>query len=193
MRDFALPFDWVQSNIHCIQRCFEENFEKFHTNLRLDAKRTRVIDEYGFEFPHDYPLDESVSTDVIGTGVFGEEEGKTIVPTWENLCGLVREKYDRRIQRFKTIVQDTTTPIIVLCRYGTEDVKTLQQLFLKYYGGRRDMFFINSTSEVPFESEYIVNIHTEKNEIWNEPAIWKSAVDRVVTHIKTVSPQRYTA
>jgi len=90
MRDFALPFDWVQSNIHCIQRCFEENFEKFHTNLRLDAKRTRVIDEYGFEFPHDYPLDESVSTDVIGTGVFGEEEGKTIVPTWENLCGLVR-------------------------------------------------------------------------------------------------------
>ena len=30
LRESALPFDWVISNIKFLQRCFETNFEYFH-------------------------------------------------------------------------------------------------------------------------------------------------------------------
>jgi hypothetical protein len=33
LRDFALPFDWVVSNVKALQMCFETNFEDFHKKL----------------------------------------------------------------------------------------------------------------------------------------------------------------
>jgi hypothetical protein len=181
LREFALPFDWIVSNITILEKCFKTNFINFHTNLVLNHTKTRLIDYYGFQYPHDYPICHATDFDHnIGEGVFAEETGKYIADTWPNYYNNVLDKYTRRIERFKHIINDTK-PIIVLCRYGTSDVLKLQQLFIKYYNVK-NMYFINSSSE-RFESDTIKNVYTEKNNIWNDVTIWKTAIDITIQKI----------
>ena len=35
-RNFALPFDWINTNIKGLNQCFEEDFSRFHTNLKYN-------------------------------------------------------------------------------------------------------------------------------------------------------------
>lgn len=183
LREFALPFDWVVSNVSILNNCFEDNFFKFHKNLKFNVSKTRLIDEYGFQFPHDYPLNNMVDikNDNIGEGIFGEERDCVIIDNWINYYDDVLAKYNRRIERFKNIVSDKQ-PIIVLCRYNTNDVINLQQLFFKHYK-KENIYFINSNNEV-FESDKIKNIYTEKNGIWNDTDIWKQCIDDTILKIK---------
>ncbi len=182
LRDFALPFDWVVSNIKSLQKCFETNFVDFHKKIVFNYNKTRLIDYYGFQFPHDYPLTHMTNFENnIGEGVFGEENGKFITDKWYNYYDVVLNKYNRRIERFKNIINDTK-PIIVLCRYNTKDVLELQELFIKYYKNK-NIYFINSCNEL-FENEYIKNIYTEKDNKWNDINIWKEGIDDVIKKIK---------
>ena len=184
LREFALPFDWVVSNISILERCFEDNFSKFHKKLKFNGSKTRLIDEYGFQFPHDYPLSNSnINIDSIGEGVFGEENGKFISDNWINYYDDVLVKYNRRIDRFNNIINDPR-PIIVLCRYNTNDVLKLQLLFLKYYK-KENVYFINSSNEI-FETDKIKNINTEQNNVWNDVNIWKQCVDNIILRILKV-------
>jgi len=57
LRKFALPFDWITSNVIILEEWFKDNFVKFHKNLKFNNTNTILIDEYGFEFHHDYPND----------------------------------------------------------------------------------------------------------------------------------------
>ena len=101
LREFALPFDWVVSNINVLQMCFETNFKYFHKNLKLNYNKTRLIDYYGFQFPHDYPFDSNnIDDSKIGEGIFGEELDKQIIDNWSEYHEMVLEKYKRRIERF---------------------------------------------------------------------------------------------
>jgi hypothetical protein len=119
----------------------------------------------------------NVENETIGEGVIGEERGKMITTDWSKYYDIVLEKYGRRIDRFKSIVNDNK-PIIVLCRYSTRDVLDLQQLFMKYYK-IDNIYFVNSTTEV-FENAKIKNIHTEQNNEWNDATIWKEGIDAIV-------------
>jgi len=182
LREFALPFDWVISNIKFLQRCFETNFEDFHKKLTFNYNKTRLIDHYGFQFPHDYPLTNMTNFENnIGEGVFGEERGKFITEKWCDYYDTVLDKYNRRIERFKNIINDTK-PIIVLCRYNTKDVLELQELFIKYYKNN-NIYFVNSCNEL-FENDYIKNIYTEKDNKWNDINIWKEGIDDIIKKIK---------
>ena len=176
LREFALPFDWIVSDINILELCFKTDFSKFHKNLVFNHNKTRLIDEYGFQFPHDYPLND---TDIenVGEGVFGEENGKHIVENWSNYYDIVSDKYNRRIERFKNIVNDTK-PIIVLCRYSTHDALKLKELFMKYY--KQDVYVINSSNEV-FENDRIKNIYTEKT-VWNDVNIWQEGINSILKH-----------
>ena len=177
LREFALPFDWVVSNMTTLEACFQTNFEHFHRHLRFNHNKTRMIDSYGFQFPHDYPLtDTNVDENDIGEGKFGEENGKTICENWTDYYDAVLEKYKRRIDRFRAILSDDR-PIIVLCRYSTYDVKTLQGLLLKYYK-RDNVFFLNSSAE-PFENNCIKNVYTEIHGVWNDVTIWKGGLEYI--------------
>ena len=182
LREFALPFDWVISNIKFLQRCFETNFEDFHKKLTFNYNKTRLIDHYGFQFPHDYPLTNMTNFENnIGEGVFGEERGKFITEKWSDYYDTVLDKYNRRIERFKNIINDAK-PIIVLCRYNTKDVLELQELFIKYYKNN-NIYFVNSCKE-SFENDYIKNIYTEKDNKWNDINIWKEGIDDIVKKVK---------
>jgi hypothetical protein len=182
LREFALPFDWVVSNIKSLQKCFETNFVDFHKKLVFNYNKTRLIDYYGFQFPHDYPLTHMTNFENnVGEGVFGEERGKFITEKWSDYYDTVLDKYNRRIERFKNIINDTK-PIIVLCRYNTKDVLELQELFIKYYKNN-NIYFVNSCNEI-FENDYIKNIYTEKDNKWNDINIWKEGIDDVIKKIK---------
>ena len=187
-RSTALPFDWIVSNINSIEKCFANNFAKFHTNLKLVQNNQRLIDEYGFLFPHDYPLNNMNMNDIsnnnnnLGEGVFGEELGKTIRSNWNEYYITVKEKYDRRIERFLNIV-NSNKPIIVLCRYSTDQVFYLRELFVKYYN-KSNIFFINSSQQV-YSDENIYNIYTEQNGEWNEENIWRSKFEEVCGRINS--------
>ena len=69
-------------------------------------------------------------------------------------------------------------PIIVLCRYNTNDVLQLQQLFSKWYN-KNNIYFINSSQEI-FENNKIKNIYTEQNGNWNDNDIWKKHIDELL-------------
>ena len=181
LRNFALPFDWVVSNVNILHECFKTNFEHYHTNLVFNHNKTRLIDYYGFQFPHDYPLNYMSNVENnVGEGVFAEENNKSITNNWNIYYNVVLDKYKRRIERFKTIIADKK-PIIVLCRYNTQDVLKLQQLFIEYYN-ITNIYFCNSSNEI-FENDYIKNIYTEKNKIWNDISIWEEGINAIIKTI----------
>ena len=182
LRNEALPFDWVVSNISSLEKCFQDNFMKYHTNLKFNHDKTRLIDEYEFEFPHDYPLQNidntdntcDITDDIIGEGVIGGEKNKIIISDWEKYYNIVKEKYNRRIKRFLNIVNDKK-PIIVLCRYSIIDVIRLRNLFLKYYN-KQNIIFINSCDK-KFVNKFIINCNTEQNGNWNDIEIWRKYIN----------------
>ena len=180
LRNFALPFDWVNFNIHALNHCFKTNFEHFHTNLVFNHNKTRFIDHYGFQFPHDYPLNDMINVENVDDQYIAEENGKFITENWKNYYSIVLDKYKRRIERFKTIIADNK-PIIVLCRYNTRDVLFLHQLFIHYYKVT-NIYFCNSSNEI-FENDTIKNIYTEKNGIWNEVTIWEEGIRDIIKKI----------
>jgi len=179
LREFALPFDWVQSSVASIQQCIAGDFEKFHTNLRFNHNKTRMVDGYGLEFPHDYPLGND-EAHAVGEGVIGEEPGKCISESWADHYDTVKGKYDRRIERFRTIMKDPS-PIIVLCRYSTQDVLNLQRVIAAYYK-KDNVYFVNSV-RTSFKNDRVVTVYTEQNGVWNDPSVWKQGIDMVLSYL----------
>jgi len=171
-REFALPFDWIVSSIWSIQQCLEEDFSQFHTELYINDTKTRLIDKYGFQYPHDYPLEHMDSTEIK------EDSSNHITSSWRDHYQKIHEKYLRRIERFREILKNPD-PIIVLSRYCTVDIIHLQRLFLRLYN--RTLYIVNSHNEV-FETDTIYNVFTEKNGIWNETELWSNAIERMLTH-----------
>jgi hypothetical protein len=185
LRKYALPFDWVVSNINSLKKCFETNFENYHKNLQFNSTKTRLIDHYGFAFIHDYPLNDTIviNESIIGEGVIAEEKGRFIIENWSDYYSIVLDKYNRRIERFKNIINDTK-PIIVLCRYTTNDeVLELQQIFINFYK-KNNIYFLNSSREI-FENDKIKNIYTERNNEWNELSIWQQGIDDIIQKINS--------
>jgi len=136
----------------------------------LNNKKTRIIDNYYFQFPHDYP-----TMPYVGDGSTGEN---IIVSDWATHYPTVKEKYERRILRFRNIVNDPK-PIIVLCRYSTKHVIELQELFSRFFN-KTNVFFINATPN-DFFSGNIISINPEKNGGWNDSGIWKEGIDKAVS------------
>jgi len=175
LREIALPFDWVISNTKSLEWCFHENFANYHKDLYFNNNKTCLIDKYGFKFPHDYPTYMKTSNIPY------------IQDNWQDYHEKVLEKYERRIQRFRNILE-SPNPIIVLTRYDVKDVIKLKWLFYRYYN-KTNVFFVNSNqNQTPFRSSllkheycnYIINCYTEENGIWNETAIWKSHLDQAL-------------
>ena len=174
LREHALPFDWIVSNVNNIHKCIEENFNRFHRNLSFNHNKKRLIDEYGFEYPHDYPLtNPNLDLSEVGEGIYGEEDDKHIIDNWMDFYQTVHEKYKRRIERFLTIV-NSPNPIIVLCRHSLEDVFKLKNIFKTIYN-KENIVFINSSDSI-YLSDDIMNCYTEKNGIWNDTNVWRECL-----------------
>jgi len=171
LREQSLPFDWITSNVDALYKCFKNNFIDFHTELKYTISKKRVVDAYGFQYPHDYPVINEIDP-------IDQEPKEIIIPDLSDYYDTVKEKYDRRIKRFLDIVHDPL-PLIILCRYKMSDVFIIHFLLYKFYN-KRNVIFINSTDEILDDTPFIKNCYTEKNGIWNETAIWKQKIDEVI-------------
>lgn len=186
LRPAALPFDWVESNVDALEKCIGDRFANYHKGLRLNKSKTRLIDTYGFQFPHDYPTIDSQNTHVkeVGECDFGES-GKQIVENWMDYYDIVKAKYDRRIERFVSIFLDTQ-PVIVLCRYSPSNVLRIQRLLMNTFH-KKNIYFVNAY-ETMYETANIIHIHPEINNTWNDGDIWKQGILRMIQ--KITNPKR---
>jgi hypothetical protein len=176
LRNFALPFDWVQTKYNQLYNCLYDDFSRFHTNLRLSVNKKRIIDDYGIEYPHDYPTCSSCLDNDITT--FGED---VIVDHWQDYVSDVSLKYARRIERFRNVFKEVQ-PIIVLFRsslYYANQIKLLLQS--KY--NRKDIYFVVATYETQSPYLDIVVCDPEKNGTWNDEAIWLQGIVTLTANI----------
>lgn len=170
LRDYALPFDWVTSDPNKIYTCIMDDFNHFHCNLTLNPEKTRVIDKYGFEFPHDYPTSLTSGNSKLGEGVIGEA---IIIDGWEKCQDLVLEKYKRRIERFKCILS-SAAPVIALYRGNPSDLYFFRAAFLEKYNKTDIIYVVSST--VAYDSEDTIVCNTEETGKWNLSDIWSNAI-----------------
>jgi len=186
LRRCAYPFDWVQTNIHGIERCLQEDFAQFHGPIqRMDHGR-RMIDHYGFQYPHDYPLvgHSEENDDQVGKGIFEEDLHRPIIDKWLLYYPAVKEKYDRRIQRFRDLLNNPT-PIIFLSRYPHVDARRLLD-FLRNHYHRNDLYMVNSSPDAPQDQDATTGLYsvwTEQHGIWNQPECWREAIQTLIQGI----------
>jgi hypothetical protein len=180
IRNEALPFDWVQTNLKSIINCIEDNFQKYHKNLVFNFTKSRLVDSYGFQFPHDYPFNlNNIDKEKLGEGIFGEEKDKQIIDNWSEYHSIVLEKYNRRINRFYNYL-NSKNPVIFLCRdYNVNNINYFSS-YLKKKFKKDNIYFIISSNE-NFKNNYIISCNTEKNGKWNDIDIWLEAINELKT------------
>jgi len=178
-RNTAFPFDWVDSSVSAVISCLEDDFNQYHTNLTCIG--SRMVDTYGFQFPHDYPFSNcDYDKDSISEWRTHEDVGGKIVNNWKDYYPEVKEKYDRRIQRFRDI-GISANPIIVLMRRPISHALQIRDALVKYYN-RRDIFLVVATPET-YESDVIVTCLPEIYGDWNNKDIWSTAINCVLQKI----------
>jgi len=140
-----------------------------------------MVDTYGFQFPHDYPFSNcDYDKDSISEWRTHEDVGGKIVNNWKDYYPEVKEKYDRRIQRFRDI-GISANPIIVLMRRPISHALQIRDALVKYYN-RRDIFLVVATPET-YESDVIVTCLPEIYGDWNNKDIWSTAINCVLQKI----------
>ena len=173
LRDLNLrtptPFDWINTNIESIDKCFKDNFKHYHDKLR-NVDIGNVIDEYGFVFKSDYTINNAYMPEY---------------PINNKIINIVAQKYKNRIDEFNKIMS-SPIPIICLCDYSIEDVIHLQELFIKYYNRtNEDLYIINISLSTSYDNVCIPSNIYKVNLTHGNMYIWKYMIDLVLRHIKT--------
>lgn len=163
-----LPFDWVTTHITSIDKCFKDNFKQYHNNLqKVDVDGINLIDDYGFVFKSDYPMNNAYIPEY---------------PITNELTHIVTQKYKHRIEYFNEIMS-SPIPIICLCNYSIEDAIHLQELFIKYYNRTNtDLYIINISLSKTYENVYIPSNIYKVNITHGNMYIWKYMIELVLKH-----------
>lgn len=167
IRKMSLPFDWVQSTPELIIACIKDNFKQFHQNIRLKNGGTRVVDTYGFQYPHDYPTNG------------GENDGseKELVDNYGEYTESVLAKYARRIERLRGLLTDNK-PIIILMRSSYKSAYNMKRFIDQKYN--KDVIIILATKEPPLpasdKTPYIICCDPEYQSKWNDRTVWETAI-----------------
>jgi hypothetical protein len=176
LREFALPFDWTQTHFIQILQCITDDFRKFHQDIKLinTPFGQRVIDNYGIQYPHDYPTIETEDDkkEINEENFYNE---KKIVDNYKDYIDKVLEKYQRRINRFKEIFK-TKKPIIILYRGCYSNAEAFKNSLHKYYN-RNDIIFVIANKEENHNNNGIICCNPEKNGNWNDKSVWLEAIE----------------
>jgi hypothetical protein len=102
LRKSAYPFDWMYAKFESMIKAFEDDFKNFLNpeSLHIGNPDDRIVDYYGLEFVHDFPTIQSNAALEEGQVV----DQKKIRADWRNFIDPIREKYNRRIERLKSIL-----------------------------------------------------------------------------------------
>lgn len=110
LRDASYPFDWLISDMEGIVECLENDFHDFLNEKLLyqyrDYRQYYINTKYGFHFYHDFSKYKDLDSQLAA----------------------VKEKYSRRIERFKRNIQEPT-------------------LFIRYIENQKEMDYILNNYE----------------------------------------------
>ena len=127
IRDQAFPFDWLITPFDALYKCLQEDFVNFlnpaYLSLYNHASHcTGILDSYyGLRFIHDFP-----TIDAPDTAGDGPTFGGFIVTNFLDYLDPIKEKYERRIARFRKTLSGTDEIIFI------RDIITKQQSILLY-------------------------------------------------------------
>jgi len=159
VRREAFPFDWITGSGNSIVKCIETDFNGFHTNLHFNSPHpdlgmnTVLTDDLGFSFHHDYPTIESRST--VDEEFIRET---TIVDNWLDYYPTVYEKYQRRIQRFRSILRSSDR-VICVCHRPIRDCYRILHAIKTVYG--KDVIIITNSSERSLYNRIFTYVHSD--------------------------------
>ena len=172
LRQFALPFDWVNINAQQLCAIIRNNFEGYHDHLW--AGPTQIVDGYGVIFPHDYPTVEQPDLSIDEEAHIGGITERAIQPGWEAHVRTVREKYARRIDRFHSLLSGTK-PLIALYSGPLQDVPMIQDTILARYH-KRNIVYVVSKKE-PSSDPLIVTCDPFHDGVWNDEKEWSVGIE----------------
>lgn len=185
LRKFSLPFDWVQSNHSIIMHCIDDKFRCFHKNVILirghGDNKQRLIDHYGLEYPHDYPVSWDPSLNNMATvandAVVFEES--IIIDTYKKYHDVVLEKYRKRIERFYHLLEEDDKPIIVLMRELFRDAMLVKD-YLENKFKRKNIMFVVATDETGFvHLPHLMTLFNPSGDEKQDLLKWKAGIDKV--------------
>ena len=128
-----MPFEWVRSTPDIISDCIRTDFSGFHSVVRYDDTATRVVDELGIEFTHDYPNLETYNN-------IPSVEG------WEAHIPNVSARYHRRIQRFIELMR-SDAPVVILCNMTYEGIEKVRNAIRERYGRINRTVFVSTHAD----------------------------------------------
>ena len=178
LRLFALPFDWVVSSPDLICTAIHDKFMSYHTNLSLIDSKTRVVDTYGFLFPHDYPTIETAA--VPSDEDIGPTE-TTLHPEWHTHIRTVQEKYRRRIDRFMALLT-SPDPLIIVHRGSVHNLEKFKALFLECFQ-KTNIAYVVATSEQSTSPD-VFTCQPEVSGDWNNKDIWALALKAAADYLE---------
>lgn len=175
LRKYALPFDWVVSSRDALTKCINDDFKSYHKDLKLHTSKNKLVDSYGFEFPHDYPTITSSYTEDIE--IYNEDN---IVDNWIEYHPVVLDKYNRRIERFLEIV-NCKKPIITLYRGRVDDAIFLKELLINKYDINIIKFVVATLEKTSNSDVFVCNPESQGD--WNNIEIWKNTLNLAIKSI----------
>lgn len=185
LRTSALPFDWIRTKGTSLYQCIAEDFSKFHTELKLSPDKRAVLDAYGIEYLHDYPVDPKTENKLPCGNVTFE-----MAEDWADSIETVRVKYARRIQRFHDVFLDKS-PIVVLYRGNPMFAMQLKFLLEKTYRHENLVFVVaNRSKNSPADGVFVCN--PDAND-WNDANIWNIAIGKAEEWIQAKQSGRMLA
>jgi hypothetical protein len=169
LRKYSLPFDWNYTNKRMIIQCIEDDFRKFHKKLKLVLNNHWLEDEYGIQYPHDYPVNEDGS----------------IVDNWETLHNDVLLKYQRRINRFKDIMNNNA-PIIALYHGYVSLAKVIKAYLANKYN-KQNIIFIVCTYEKRYQNndKNIIILNVDTMEQARNKNYWENSIRFAIKQTQT--------
>jgi len=186
IRTEAFPFDWLVSPFDAFYQALVSDFSLFLADLTMRPDKTGVIDHYGLHFTHDWPTIHNPHIDALGSDYISNCK---LLTEWEQVLPLVREKYKRRIERFKKICLGEDKVIFI--RGGSflsaqEEAILIRDFFRDKYPTLEFILLVISSQEefkVDWELENIRNFYLKE---WHDPAgladILKK-IDPTFTHL----------
>ncbi len=128
LREQAFPFDWNITPNEALYDIIADDFSHFleKNNLVIREDKTAVIDAcYGMTFIHDFPTINS--TDVLDNN--GDVVQAEIREDFCDFLEPVREKYMRRIERFREILKGDNPVFFFIAHHTSKqqaiDIQTL--------------------------------------------------------------------
>jgi len=166
LRKYSLPFDWVVTNNMQVMNCIEHDFKNFHKNLSMILDGHWMVDEYGIQYPHDYPVDKN----------------DCIVSNWKEYYEDNLNKYSRRIERFKQILNNDK-PVIALYLGKFQWASIIQNYLCKKFN-KRFIFIVGTHEKIKNYNTDLIVCNLNNNEDSRNKDFWITSIDEALSKVQ---------